>query len=50
MKSKFTNEEKQVVLDRYLSKSESPTSIIKSVGISICLKQRSSVWNLSLLL
>ena len=34
MKSKFTNEEKQAVLDRYLSKSESPISIIKSVGIS----------------
>ncbi len=34
MKSKFTNEEKQVILERYISKSESPTSIIKSVGIS----------------
>ena len=34
MKSKFTNEEKQAILDRYLSKSESPTSITKSVGIS----------------
>ena len=34
MKSKFTNEEKQAILDRYISKSESPTSIIKSVGIS----------------
>ena len=34
MKSKFTNEEKQAILDRYISKAESPTSIIKSVGIS----------------
>ena len=34
MKSKFTNEEKQKVLERYISKSESPASIIKSVGIS----------------
>lgn len=34
MKSKFTQEEKQAILDRYISKSESPTSIIKSVGIS----------------
>ena len=34
MKSKFTNEEKQAILDRYLSKSEAPTSIIKSVGVS----------------
>jgi len=34
MKSKFTNEEKQAILDRYISKSESPASIIKSVGIS----------------
>lgn len=34
MKSKFTLEEKQAILERYLSKSESPTSIIKSVGIS----------------
>lgn len=34
MKSKFTNEEKQAILERYISKSESPTSIIKSVGIS----------------
>ena len=34
MKSKFTHEEKQAILDRYISKSESPTSIIKSVGIS----------------
>ena len=34
MKSKFTNEEKQAILKRYISKSESPTSIIKSVGIS----------------
>ena len=34
MKSKFTNEEKQTILERYISKSESPTSIIKSVGIS----------------
>ena len=33
MKSKFTHEEKQAILDRYISKSESPTSIIKSVGI-----------------
>lgn len=34
MKSKFTNEEKQAILERYISKFESPTSIIKSVGIS----------------
>lgn len=34
MKSKFTNEEKQKVLERYISKSESTASIIKSVGIS----------------
>ena len=34
MKSKFTYEERQAILDRYISKSESPTSIIKSVGIS----------------
>ena len=34
MKSKFTHEEKQAILDRYISKSESPTSIIKSAGIS----------------
>ena len=34
MKSKFTNEEKQTILDPYISKSESPTRIIKSVGIS----------------
>ena len=34
MQSKFTNEEKQAILDRYILKSESPTSIIKSVGIS----------------
>ena len=34
MKSKFTHEERQAILDRYISKSESPTSIIKSVGIS----------------
>ena len=34
MKSKFTNEEKQAILDLYISKAESPTSIIKSVGIS----------------
>ena len=34
MKSKFTNEEKQAILERYISKSESPTSISKSVGIS----------------
>ena len=34
MKSKFTNEEKQKVLESYISKSESPASIIKSVGIS----------------
>ena len=34
MKSKFTQEERQAILDRYISKSESPTSIIKSVGIS----------------
>ena len=34
MKSKFTNEEKQAILDRYILRSESPTSIIKSVGIS----------------
>ncbi len=34
MKSKFTHEEKQAILDRYISKSESPTSIIKSVGSS----------------
>ena len=30
MKSKFTHEERQAILDRYISKSESPTSIIKS--------------------
>ena len=34
MKSKFTHEEKRAILERYISKSESPTSIIKSVGIS----------------
>ena len=34
MKSKFTNEEKQAILERYISKSESPASIIKSVEIS----------------
>ena len=34
MKSKFTRKEKQEILDRYISKSVSPTSIIKSVGIS----------------
>ncbi len=34
MNSKFTHEEKQAILDRYISKSESPTSIIKSVEIS----------------
>ena len=34
MKSKFTHEERQAILDRYLLKSESPTSIIESVGIS----------------
>ena len=34
MKSKFTHEEMQAILERYISKSESPTSIIKSVGIS----------------
>ena len=34
MKLKFTHEEKQAILERYISKSESPTSIIKSVGIS----------------
>ena len=34
MKSKFANEEKQAILERYISKSESPASIIKSVGIS----------------
>ena len=34
MKSKFTHEERQAILDRYISKSESPTSIIRSVGIS----------------
>ena len=34
MKSKFTHEERQAILDRYISKSESPTSIIKSVEIS----------------
>ena len=34
MKSKFTNEEKQAILERYILKSESPTSIIRSVGIS----------------
>ena len=33
MKSKFTHEERQAILDRYISKYESPTSIIKSVGI-----------------
>lgn len=34
MKSKFTHEERQAILNCYISKSESPTSIIKSVGIS----------------
>lgn len=34
MKSKFTNDEKQAILDRYILKSESPTNIIKSVEIS----------------
>jgi len=34
MKSKFTYEDKQAILDRYILKSESPTSITKSVGIS----------------
>lgn len=34
MKSKFTYEEKQTILNRYLSEREPPTSIIKSVGIS----------------
>ncbi len=34
MKSKFTHEERQAILDRYISKSEPPTSIIKSIGIS----------------
>ena len=34
MKSKLTNEGKQEILERYISKFESPTSIIKSVGIS----------------
>ena len=34
MKSKFTYEERQAILDRYISKSESPASIIKSVCIS----------------
>ena len=34
MKSKFTNEEKQSILERYILKFESPTSIIKFVGVS----------------
>ena len=34
MKSKFTNEEKQEILERYISNSESPAHIIKAVGIS----------------
>ena len=34
MKSKFTNEEKRAILERYILKSKSPTNIIKSVGIS----------------
>ena len=34
MKSKITHEERQAILERYITKSESPTSIIKSVGIS----------------
>ena len=34
MKSKFTDEEKESILKRYLSKCESPTSIVKSVEIS----------------
>lgn len=34
MKSKITHEERQAILERYISKSESPTSIIKSVEIS----------------
>ena len=32
MKSKFTHKEKKAILDRYILKSESPTSIIESVG------------------
>ena len=31
MKSKFTHEEKQAILDRYISKSESPTSVIEII-------------------
>ena len=34
MKLKFTHEEKQAILERYISKSESPKSIIMDVGIS----------------
>ena len=34
MKSKFAYEEKREILERYILRSESPTSIIKSVGIS----------------
>ena len=34
MKSKFTYDEKREILERYISRSESPTNIIKSVGIS----------------
>ena len=34
MKSKFTNEEKQAILKRYLTNVEPPASIIQSVGIS----------------
>ena len=34
MKSKFAYEEKQEILERYILRSESPTSIIKFFGIS----------------
>ena len=34
MESKFTNEEKQAILKRYLTNVEPPASIIQSVGIS----------------
>ena len=34
MKSKFTDDEKQAIINRYISKSESPLDIINSVGIS----------------
>ena len=41
MKSKFTHEEKQAILDRYISKSESPTIIIKSLVLRAKAKRQS---------